>query len=74
METAPVQILKIQPKTQKISPFRVNVWYFMVLFLKACVIEGHEKRYQRCEKWFSIVNFSYVEIIIIGRQKAANIY
>gem|GEM_PF-6290608 len=52
METAPVQILKIQPKTQKFSPFRVIVWYFMVLFLKACVIEGDEKRYQRCEKWF----------------------
>jgi hypothetical protein len=40
----------------------------------ACVIEGDEKRYQRCEKWFSIVNFSYVEIIIIGRQKVGNVY
>ncbi|NEU59525.1 MULTISPECIES: hypothetical protein [Paenibacillus] len=26
------------------------------------------------KKWFSIVNFSYIEIITIGRQKAANVY
>lgn len=38
----------------------------MVLLLWACVIEGDEKRCQRCEKRFSIVNFSYDEIIMEG--------